>query len=144
MNITTVPTNKSYYNTVNSDKTAPVKNTNFKGYAITDDGNTYKQTNTWKLTGATIGAILPGIRFTIARLTGKGFKGDILALITTTISNTISCFGIGTIIDMIINKIRSNQADRSVHGLQEYFMQQQHLPPEQSNIAYQTTNYYQG
>lgn len=144
MNITTVPTNKPYYNTIKNDATQGSNNTNFKGYAITENGNTYKQSNTWKLTGTTIGAILPGIWFTIARLTGKGFKGDILALITTTIENAILYFGIGTIIDMIINKIRSNQADRSVHGLQEYFMQQQHLPPEQSNIAYQTTNYYQG
>ena len=109
----TISIQNSYH--PSSNKLNVRNNTNFKGYAVTDDGNLYKQSNIGKYTLTSVSLALT-LFFIISAIIG--IKSPKLRLdcikrtLTDRLVNTFSAFGIGTIIDLLINKVRANRADK--------------------------------
>ncbi len=145
MNITSVSGNRLYHNTVKNDDTQYLNNTNFNGYAITQDGNTYKQSNIGKITLPSISLALTALSVitTLTGLSNTNFRNNYLKrTLKRGIRNVFAALGIGTIIDIIINKVRKNRADKRAEEIQQYMLYQQQVQLPDKNPKQSYLNYY--
>ena len=138
MNTISIP-NNTYYSSVNN-KQKIEQNTNFKGHGVSGEGNVYKESNIGKYVLTSISFALTafyisnGLRvFSKGRLRNRYIK----QLLKERLVNTFSAFGLGTVVDMIINKVRSNRADKRANELYTYV--QNMNAPQQPYPQYQET-----
>ena len=136
MNTISIP-NNTYYSSVNN-KQKTEQNTNFKGYGVTDEGNVYKESNHGKYIVSSTAVGLPLLTLLGLKIFKKQPLSDFhtLTLLKGLIGNFFSGFGVGAIIDIIINKVRSNRADKRANELYTYV--QNMNAPQQPYPQYQT------